>query len=144
MSAEEAGSRADEDRSRADVEQANAVFYAAIEQADVEAMSRVWDDQRPADVSCVHPGWPPVHGRRSVLHSWAAILAGTESLQFLLTDVRVAVEGDIAVVTCTENVLTAGDAGAAAATNVFRRRPDGWRLQVHHAGPLPTQDDDGA
>lgn len=125
---------------RAEVEAANSAFYRAVERADVAAMGQVWDDLRPDDVSCVHPGWPPLHGRRQVLNSWAAVMAGTDSLQFLLTDVRVVVEGDVAVVTCTENVLTAGDAGAAAATNVFRRRPAGWRLQVHHAGPLPAEE----
>ena len=47
--------------------------------------------------------------------------------------------GDTAVVTCTENVLTSADVGDNAtvvATNVFVRRPDGWRLQVHHGSPV--------
>ena len=62
---------------------------------------------------------------------------------------EVAVDGDVAVVTCTENILTGvpggrrATAAAAAlvggrvvATNVFRRTPDGWRLWVHHASPV--------
>ena len=122
------------------VEAANAAFYAALERADVDAMAQVWDDEQPDALSCVHPGWAALHGRRQVLRSWSAVMAGTDSLAFVLTDVRVHVEGDTAVVTCTENVLAGsadgGGAGAAVATNVFRRREDGWRLQVHHAGPL--------
>jgi ketosteroid isomerase-like protein len=123
-----------------DVERANAEFYRAFEQADVDAMARVWDDEQPAQLTCIHPGWPPLRGRQQVLRSWSALMAGTDYLQFFLTDLTVAVEGDIAVVTCTENALTAvtdtEGAEVSVATNVFRRRAGGWRLQVHHAGPI--------
>lgn len=123
-----------------DVEAANVAFYTAFEQADVDAMARIWDDEQPEALTCVHPGWPPLRGREQVLRSWSALMANTDYIQFFLTDVTVAVEGDIAVVTCTENVLTGvsetAGAGAAVATNLFRRRGGGWRLQVHHAGPL--------
>ncbi len=117
---------------------ANGAFYRAVEQADVDAMAAVWDD---GDVSCVHPGHPAIRGRGPVLRSWSAVMAGTGSIHFLLTEVTVAEEGDTAVVTCTENILSrgadGGDAvGAVVATNVFRRRAGGWRLAVHHASPL--------
>jgi ketosteroid isomerase-like protein len=130
---------------QAAVEAANTAFYAAFEEADVDAMAQIWDDEQPEALTCIHPGWPPLRGREQVLRSWSALMANTDYIQFFLTDVTVAVEGDIAVVTCTENVLTgvteSGGAGAAVATNVFRRRsPHGWRLQVHHAGPLLTGD----
>ena len=129
----------------AEVEAANAAFYLAFEQADVDAMERAWDEEQPDALSCIHPGWPPLRGRAQVLRSWSAVMATTEYIQFFLTDVTVAVEGGTAVVTCTENVLTGVSAdsgtGSAVATNVFRRRRDGWRLQVHHAGPLLTERD---
>jgi uncharacterized protein (TIGR02246 family) len=124
------------------VEAANAALYAAFESADVDAMEALWDDgDGAADVVCVHPGWPMLTGRPQVLRSWSAIMAGTSYIQFFLTDVRVRVEGDTAVVTCTENILTAVSESehtnvAVVATNVFRRRPDGWRLQVHHGSPV--------
>ncbi len=121
------------------VEAVNAALYAAFETADVDAMEAVWDDAEPAAVVCVHPGWPMLRGRAAVLRSWSAVMAGTDYIQFLLTDVHVVVEGDTAVVTCTENVLTSADVGQNAsvvATNVFRRRPGGWRLQVHHGSPV--------
>ena len=133
-----------------DVEDVTAVheaFYAAVEQADPEAMAALWDDGD--DVFCVHPGWSPLHGRSKVLRSWSAIMAGTQELHFLLTDVRVRVDGDTAVVTCTENILTGesapggrvGGIGAAAATNVLRRHGATWRLLTHHASPLPSEVD---
>ena len=121
----------------------NAALYEAFETADVDRMAAVWDDLDPDAVVCVHPGWPMLRGRAQVLRSWSAVMAGTDYVQFFLTDVHVSVEADTAVVTCTENILTSveemglarGNA-AVAATNVFRRRGDGWRLQVHHGSPV--------
>src|SRR6059058_3069573 len=120
------------------VTEANAELYAAFEAGDVDRMEAIWDDSD--DVRCVHPGWPMLRGRSRVLRSFSAIMANTPYIQFLLTDVHVAVTGDTAVVTCTENILTAvseeGSSGQVVATNVFVRRPDGWRLQVHHGSPV--------
>ena len=124
-----------------EVEAVNAAMYEAFEAADVDRMQTVWDEVDSAAVVCVHPGWPMLRGREQVLRSWSAVMAGTEYIQFFLTDVRVSVLGDTAVVTCTENVLTevteAAHAGSSVvATNVLVRRPGGWRVQVHHGSPV--------
>ncbi|MGH8893792.1 MAG: nuclear transport factor 2 family protein [Actinomycetes bacterium] len=124
---------------------ANTALYDAFEAGDIDLMAAVWLDDD--GVSCVHPGWSPVHGRGPVLRSWSVIMANTSYIQFVLTDVRVQMSGDTAVVTCGENMLTgmpesASDpspglaGGRAVATNVFRRTPTGWRLLVHHASPV--------
>ena len=123
------------------VEAANLAMYQAFEAADVDRMAAVWDDADPAALVCVHPGWPMLRGREHVLRSWSAVMAGTDYIQFFLTDVAISVLGDTAVVTCTENVLTevtedGPGAGAVVATNVLRRRADGWKVQVHHGSPV--------
>jgi ketosteroid isomerase-like protein len=137
------------------LEQLNDELYAAIEAGDLDRMGRVWlDHPHHQDVICVHPGWPPIQGRDQVLRSWAAIMANTSYIQFFLTDVQITVAGDVGVVTCAENILTAvGDAdtessalsgGHVVATNVFRRTEGGWRLWVHHASPVLASTDGGA
>ena len=123
------------------VEAVNAAMYEAFESADADRMRALWDDVDPAACVCVHPGWPMLRGREQVLRSWSAVMAGTEYIQFFLTDVHVSVVGDTAVVTCTENVLTEvtqeGPRNApVVATNVLLRRRDGWRVQVHHGSPV--------
>ena len=72
-----------------DVERANTEFYRAFEQADVDAMARVWDDEQPGQLTCIHPGWPPLRGRQQVLRSWSALMAGTDYLQFFLPGILV-------------------------------------------------------
>lgn len=130
----------------------NAELYAALEACDIDRMDAVWD--RDDDVVCVHPGWPLLRGRSRVMRSWSMIMANTTYIQFFLTDVQARIDGDTAVVTCDENILAAGESGSAGsdeasvapmqaaavvATNVFRRRPDGWRLWLHHGSPVLSQ-----
>jgi SnoaL-like protein len=72
-------------------------------------------------------------------------MANTPYIQFFLTDVEVSIRGEVATVTCTENVLTGDErpdvfGGArAVATNVFLRQGDDWRLWVHHASPVLSE-----
>lgn len=130
------------------VSAANAELYAAIEAGDVDRLAAIWDTTD--DIVCVHPGWPSVSGRSRVLRSWAVIMANTAYLQFFSTEVEVAVDGDVAIVTCEHGVLARSDEGdtgfgetaRVVASNVFRRRPDGWRLWSHHASPVLAADDD--
>ena len=94
---------------------------------------------------------PPLRGRAQVLRSWAMIMANTTNISFVLTDIDATVDGDVAVVTCAENILTGMpeeselstalaatglSGGRVAATNVFRRTGSGWRLWVHHSSPV--------
>ena len=121
---------------------ANAELYAAFEEGDVDRMEAIWDDAD--DVQCIHPGWPLLRGRSRVLRSWSVIMANTNYIQFFLTGVDAVIDADIAVVTCEENILTGiedpegglGGSQKVLATNVFRRRPHGWRLWLHHASPV--------
>jgi ketosteroid isomerase-like protein len=124
----------------------NEAFYTALEAADLDALERLWVDDAAI---CIHPGLTPIHGRKAVLRSWAAILAATPYLQFVLTDVVIEMRDGTAVITCTENLLSAADGmpetvfagGHAVATNVFRRDGDRWRLWVHHASPVQRRDE---
>ncbi|ALC21726.1 nuclear transport factor 2 family protein [Streptomyces pristinaespiralis] len=131
------------------VEQANTAFYETMERGDFDELSDLWLDD---DISCIHPGWPVLSGRGEVLRSYALIMANTEYIQFFLTDVKVHLAGDTALVTCTENILSGGpaeDGGElgplvgqlVVATNVFRRTPDGWKIWSHHGSPVLTETD---
>jgi ketosteroid isomerase-like protein len=148
------------------VELANTAFYETLERGDFDELSALWltpadlgvDEEYhdPADtgvISCVHPGWPVLSGRGEVLRSYALIMSHTEYIQFFLTDTKVAVIGDTALVTCTENILSGGpaeDGGElgplvgqlVVATNVFRRTSEGWRLWSHHGSPVLTDSED--
>ncbi|WP_019549267.1 nuclear transport factor 2 family protein [Streptomyces sulphureus] len=141
------------------VEAANTALYQAVEEGDLEALSALWLED---GVTVVHPGWPVLSGRAEVLRSYALIMANTEYIQFFLTDVEVSVQGDTALVSCTENILSSGPededgasplvGGLVVATNVFRHTtPDpaagdegGWRLWSHHGSPVLVENEEGA
>ncbi|MGH3504902.1 MAG: nuclear transport factor 2 family protein [Nocardioidaceae bacterium] len=130
-----------------EVLETHAAFYAAFERADFDAMVDMWGDDD--GIICVHPGAEPITGRAAVVRSWMALMAGVPYIQFFLTDVQASVTGDLATVSCKENVLSAGAdtpvgafaGGSAVATNVFRRTADGWRLWVHHSSPVLSSAD---
>lgn len=133
------------------VEAANTALYEAVERGDLDAMGDLWLDD---EVNVVHPGWPVLTGRGEVLRSYALIMANTDYIQFFLTDVEVAVFGDTALVSCTENILSGGPAeedgsagplvgGLVVATNLFRRAEDGsWKVWSHHGSPVLVEGED--
>ena len=138
----------DPDRTRVpeqEVAAANEAFYAAVERGDLDALQRRCGATRTTAV-CVHPGAAPIHGTRNVLRSWALIMANTDYIQFFLTDVEVSLNGDVAAVTCRENILTAADSGPHGLQRRPRRGaqrvrppPDGWRLWLHQAAPVVSE-----
>lgn len=106
---------------------ANEAFYAALARGDSVAMAALWSRQRP--VACIHPGWPVLAGREAVMRSWEAILR--DPPRIVAEGARVLDYGDTTVVLCIERI---GD-NRLAATNIFAREPEGWRLVHHQAGP---------
>jgi ketosteroid isomerase-like protein len=113
---------------------ANRRFYDAFEAADLDAMSEVWahDD----DILCTHPGWATLHGWAAVSASWFTLFNNDQSLQFILTNERARVSGEVAWVSCDENILGDGSGGTAAALNLFSLVAGRWRMVGHHASPV--------
>jgi ketosteroid isomerase-like protein len=117
-----------------DVLVANQAFYEAHEARGFEAMSAIWEHSHR--VVCIHPGWPILRGWTEVSGSWHRILGGPGRNQFIITNEAVAVEGDVAWVTCDENLVAGGAAGTVAATNIFSRNSGIWKLIAHHGSPV--------
>jgi ketosteroid isomerase-like protein len=109
---------------------ANAAFYAAFAAGDVASMDRLWADDE--GISCVHPGWPAIMGRATVMASWRDILQNPERPQITCAEPRAVVDGDSGRVLCIEIV----DGTALAATNHFRKVGEAWRLVHHQSSPI--------
>ncbi len=131
----------------AEVAEANASFYAALESCDVDAMAAVWEHSERIVVT--HPGWPMLRGWSDVGESWAAIFRNTSFIQFVITDEQCTVTGSTAWVTAQENILQATGASGesvaetanlsgsrAAVTNIFVHDGARWLMVVHHASPV--------
>ncbi len=116
------------------VRAANAQFYEALEQADLEKMQDIW--AKGDDAVCAHPGRTPLRGWGEVWASWDAILSSGGNPQVIITEEEVTRRGPLAWVTATENMISDGHTGAASALNVFEHDGQRWYLVVHHAGPV--------
>ncbi|HZS44731.1 MAG TPA: nuclear transport factor 2 family protein [Blastocatellia bacterium] len=123
-----------------DVLDLNERFYRALEQNDLTAMEAIWshDDH----VRCVHPGWAMLVGWEEVRKSWRDIFETDTTMKFVITDISSFSDGNLAWVTCTENITTISEAemgvAAAQSTNIFRRIDGQWKMVIHHASPVPT------
>lgn len=125
------------------VSTANADYYDAFERQDIDVMSAVWEHSERT--TCTHPGWSSLHGTETILESYAAIFRGPQSLQVILTDEHVMVEGNFAYLSVDENLVDqSGNATATAALNVFVWDGDRWDMVVHHSSPIirrPSEQD---
>lgn len=123
------------------VMEVNRLFYQALSDLDIQAMEEVWlhDDY----VSCVHPGWPALHGWGDVRGSWLRIFANTMRHRVEPGAVSITVMGEVGWVTCSEHISTVSETGEsvslAAANNLFVRTPLGWKMVLHHASQVPVE-----
>lgn len=129
---------------------ANEAFYEAFASGDAARMAAMWATGPHAQV--IHPGAACIAGAEDVAASWRAILGDTAGSVAAvdITDVRVHApssggggSGELAFVTCVENLMGADGRGVgrAVATNIFERDLDaqeshGWRIVMHHASPF--------
>lgn len=118
-----------------EIREINDRFYRAFESLDMAEMETVW--VKEPYVRCVHPGWGLLSGWDAVRASWEAIFRNTVEIRFTITDVQVHVEGALAWVTCTEDILseTRGNIGVTSVltTNIFEQRDGQWLMIHHHA-----------
>lgn len=113
---------------------ANAEFYAAFRQRDVERMLSLW--ALHLGPVCIHPGWEILRGGDAVADGWRTVLAHPDSPEIRCFGASVLVVGKTAIVTCTEEVPGL----LLAATNVFVRENRAWKLVLHQAGPFQASE----
>jgi uncharacterized protein (TIGR02246 family) len=114
-----------------------AQFYEALQQADLEALMRLWADDD--DIVCVHPGGPRLVGLAAIRASFEAIFANGRIPVVPEQVHRVTMMGG-ALHHLVERIEVAGEGGAThtayvLATNVYVKTPQGWRIAAHHASP---------
>jgi len=129
----------DSAENRIAVEEANTEFYRALESGKLERMESVWAHDEW--VRCIHPGWAMISGWLRVRDSWERIFESGQKMRASPTDVSVLKIGDLAWVTCTENITVFSeesfDTARAAATNLFVERAGRWLMVHHHASAIP-------
>lgn len=124
--------------------EANRRFYQALSDLDLASMEEIWLHE--PWVSCIHPGWPPIHGWPDVQESWHDIFANTVRQRVEPTEVSVRVFGEVGWVSCEEHVSIPTETGetiyVAVVNNVFVITDSGWKIILHHASPMPMETDE--
>lgn len=123
-------------------DEAERAFYTAFEQADLEAMMQVWDEDD--DIVCIHPMGACLKGVEAVAESWQEIFESGSPMRFEVTQRRFTRSESISVHCVTEHIAHGArleGRSTMLATNVYKRTPLGWRLIVHHASPAGEEPD---
>ncbi|HTV33148.1 MAG TPA: nuclear transport factor 2 family protein [Methylocella sp.] len=116
---------------------ANAAFYTAFRIRDLAGMTSLWADDDT--VSCIHPGWPAIIGRKAVVGSWRNILGSEHSPAISCHDPYAIISGDEGRVLCIEKIGSM----ALAASNHFRQIEGHWKLVHHQSSPIALPDEPG-
>jgi ketosteroid isomerase-like protein len=121
---------------------ANQRYYEAFEARDLDAMSSLWE--RTERATCTHPGWATLRGWGPIAASYFALFQGPNQLQFVLTEQRVSIDGNVAWVSLDENLLGDGGGVTIATLNMFVSDPEDrdWRMVVHHGSVVAIGVDD--
>ena len=124
-----------EDEIMVQVQETNSEFYHAFENLSIERMEGLWKHED--NVVCIHPGWDLFTGWLAIRESWITIFSNTEIIKFIITNTKVRVFDNIAVVVCLENIetLVSGEIVrlGVIATNIFEQMENQWLL-IHHHG----------
>jgi ketosteroid isomerase-like protein len=117
---------------------AEAAFYEALENCDIEAMMSVWAEDE--EVVCVHPGGPRLVGYATIREAWQNVFANGTRLRVRLSQ-QTTVSTPFAMISMLlEHIATADNENfnaPVAATNIYVRGALGWRMVAHHASPVP-------
>ena len=124
-----------EDEIIVQVQKINTEFYHAFENLSIERMEGLWKHED--NVVCIHPGWDLFTGWLAIRESWITIFRNTEMIKFIITNTKVRVFDNIAVVVCLENIETLVNGEivrlGVIATNIFEQMENQWLL-IHHHG----------
>ena len=121
-------------------DEAEAAFYTAFADTNVEAMMKVW--LASESVICVHPVGPKVTGHEAVRAAWAEMFREGTSLRFRLAEISRTQDALLAVHVLNEYISVPGEnteRHPMVATNIYQLTQDGWRMILHHASPIAVQ-----
>ena len=128
------------------IEDSNSIFYKAFESLSIEKMEDVW--KHSDDTICIHPGWEMFTGWTAIRESWVSIFENTRMIEFFITNTKIKLFKNTAVVVCLENISSVIDdensiRTGVIATNIFEKKDvknkknynNEW-LMIHHHGSL--------
>ena len=124
-------------------EEAEIAFYEAIEQADIQALGRVWSLDN--NIVCIHPGANRIEGRALVLESFSDMFAESPAISFSISDALQTESDGLAIHLVREEIEFDGQlVSVMVSTNIYHKEDGGWRMLLHHSShePEPILEDE--
>jgi ketosteroid isomerase-like protein len=117
-------------------EDAETAFYEAVQSGDLEGLMRVWAEDD--EVVCVHPNGQRMVGHAAIRESWRSVFNGGRQLQIAVSRTVRWSSMLMSIHSVIEHIAVDNDQGdlTLAATNVYVRGANGWRILIHHASAI--------
>lgn len=117
-------------------------FYEAIGRRDLSAFMETWADED--DILCVFPSGDCWQGYQQIERAWANVLHHQSPAHQFNVQVRLRNDGVMMAVHHVIEEITIlkqpqSEKAVTSAINVFLRTPDGWRMFIHQATGIRTQ-----
>ncbi len=113
---------------------AEAAFYRAFENSDIEAMMAVW--ALDPEIACIHPMGRRLVGRDDIHKRWVKIFQGQSTVNFQLTDVKIVETAELSVRIVEENIsFSSTQQALVLATKVYTLTATGWHIFLHRGSP---------
>ena len=109
---------------------ANEAFYLAFTETDLNAMKELWASDTP--LVCIHPGWPLLTDRETIIESWRRILENPKQPGIDFFDAQAKPAAGLVLVSCYERL----PGGVCVSTNGFVEEDGQMRMFLHHSGAV--------
>ena len=119
----------------------NRLFYEALGTRNIELMKEVWANDEK--VGCVHPGWTILRSRDAIIQSWESVFDPEDQVDINLTEIDIKIKNNIACLTCVQEMVYIKreplSYNLSQSTNIFEKFNEEWKMVVHHASPIPSE-----
>ncbi len=125
-------------------QEAEAAFYDAFEQRNLDGMMQVWDDDDT--IVCIHPMGQRLEAYQSIREGWHQIFAAGSLMHFTVSEQIYIQDAQLAIHMVQEHILLDDEEQPRPpvySTNIYRLGESGWHMILHHASPSPPGDTSG-
>lgn len=117
-------------------EDVETAFYEALQAGDIKRLMACWADED--EIVCIHPGSARLLGAAAIRAAFESMLeqGGLNVRPAQVVRMHALASAVHSVVEHVRVMLPDGPREAlVAATNVYHKTPQGWRMVAHHASP---------
>lgn len=86
-------------------------------------------------------GWIILRSWDAIMQSWESIFDPMDQVDITISDIKISIKENLAWLMCLQEMTYVNrhpiSFNLSQSTNVFEKNKDGWKMIIHHASPIP-------